>query len=487
MLHEFRTSLLSRREALARLLGAIAAVIPNAPRMNGRAEAAELAGGLDGKLILPDNPRFGSALDRLLWNGRKPKRVPDVIVQAGSVDDVRAAVDYARKEGMRVSVRSGGHHMSGTAVRNGGMLIDVGALRDVKIDSAVKSVVAGPGIQNRELAAQLAEQGLAFPCGHCPTVTIGGYLLGGGFGWNAGAWGVACWNVTAVDIVTADGQLLHADERENADLFWAARGGGPGFFGVVVAYHLRAYDLPAAIETTTLVYPLEKTEEIVRWMAGAVATLRTNVEATMTFAAGPEGAQVCVVMATAFSTTHDEAVEALRAFATCPVEGILQKKMNEATPLDTLFDLIDSSFKPGLRYASDTLWLAGNPDELFKTAAGQYRQSPSSKALMIGVVMPPPPPDAPPLPNCAFSVVGPVYLNTYAIWDDETADGANLDWLRKTSAAFAGATIGHYVGEADLDADASRTRRSFSDTSWEQLGKLRQKYDPDGLFHAPGA
>jgi FAD/FMN-containing dehydrogenase len=368
------------------------------------------------------------------------------------------------------------------------LLIDVGALRGVEIDAAHKTALAQPGVRGRELTEKLARQGLAFPCGHCSTVPLAGYLLGGGFGWNAGEWGVACWNVTGVDVVTAGGELLHADENDHADLFWAARGAGPGFVGVIVGYRLRLFELPTAIETTTLVYPLEKAGDLARWAARTGPQLARNVELVLLCVAAPahltkQHSRVCTVTATAFARSHQEALAALQPIAACPVEGALAREVNAPASFDSLFGVMDAAFPDGKRCAMDTLWLAGDAGELLARAAAQYERAPSPRSLLLCVVPPPPPADAPPLPDCAFSMVGPVNLGCYAIWDEESADEENVAWLRRTTAALSDATIGYYVGETDFDAGESRSRRSFSEANWQRLAELRKKHDPTGLFH----
>src|SRR5439155_5190682 len=143
-----------------------------------------------------------------------------------------------RSRGLRISIRSGGHSWIGASLRDGGLLIDLSHLNSVSIDPAGRTAVVGPAIRNVELMAALAPYGLAFPAGHCPTVGVGGFLLGGGQGWNQGVWGPACLSVQAIDLVNAEGELITADARQNAELLWLARGVGPGFPGVILRYHL---------------------------------------------------------------------------------------------------------------------------------------------------------------------------------------------------------------------------------------------------------
>ena len=133
------------------------------------------------------------------------------------------------------------------------------------VDPEPAWATAEPVVTNRFLAKQLAKHGLAFPVGHCPCVPLSGFILSGGLGWNAGEWGISCFSLLSVDVVTADGSLVTASETENTELLWAARGAGPGFFGVATKYRVRLYPLPRAITTSTLMYPLGKLPEVVEW------------------------------------------------------------------------------------------------------------------------------------------------------------------------------------------------------------------------------
>jgi FAD/FMN-containing dehydrogenase len=184
---------------------------------------------------------YENARKACMWNARMPDRFPDLIVQASDAPDVVAAVRQARAEGLRIGVRSGGHSWAGNHVRDGGMLLDVSRLNQVTIDRAAGTATVGPGRKGHELAGLLARRGLFFPSGHCRGVAVGGYLLQGGFGWHGRTLGPACASVRAIDVVTAEGELVHASEHENADLYWAARGAGPGFFGVVTRFRSGAY------------------------------------------------------------------------------------------------------------------------------------------------------------------------------------------------------------------------------------------------------
>ena len=167
-----------------------------------------------------------------MFNARRPDRYPAAVLVAKGEDDVIAGVRLARDRDLKVSVRAGGHSWAAWSVRDDVLLIDLGRIREMAYDPDTGIATASPAVKGgAELVPFLTSHGRAFPGGHCPSVGIGGFLLQGGQGWNSRKYGWACENVAAIDVVTADGELIRADEDQNSDLLWAARGAGPGFFG----------------------------------------------------------------------------------------------------------------------------------------------------------------------------------------------------------------------------------------------------------------
>ena len=223
-------------------------------------------------LALPDgvayergDDGYEAARRATVWNARLPDRFPDVIVQARTEADVVTAVRFAAEHSHRVGVRSGGHSWAANHVRDGGVLLDVSRLDALAVDPATMTATVGPGRKGHEMCAALADQGLFFPAGHCKGVAVGGYLLQGGYGWNGRVLGPACQSVIGLDVVTADGEQVFADADHHADLYWSARGAGPGFFGVVTRFHVRLYPKPDAIGMSLYAYPIECLDEVFTW------------------------------------------------------------------------------------------------------------------------------------------------------------------------------------------------------------------------------
>jgi FAD/FMN-containing dehydrogenase len=439
-----------------------------------------LRAALRGTLIARDEASYDHARNNLIFNGSKPDRHPALIVRAADVADVQAVVRFAAAEGLTISVRGSGHNWSGIALQNG-IALDVSALDTVSIDPAARIAEVGPGARCRTLARTLTENGFAFPLGHCGTVAVSGYLLGGGFGWNSGAWGMAAFNVDSIDVVTADGLLRHASETENADIFWAARGGGPAFFGVVTRYRLRLRVLPGAITTSVWTYPLDRIAEVERWMTEAMRTGPANVEFTAAMTSAPPplagAGKVVSAIATVFAESEAESRAVLGAVAACAPSNPLDVQQGMPTPFDTLYDIMAQFFPEDARYAADSFW-SDAPDRLFRGLAEGVAASASPASFAIGVVMPP---DGPQAPDAALSVSGRAFGAAYAIWREPSEDERHRAWLRATSDAVAEVTLGHYVGEADLDRPG-RMAGCFSPAALDRLERLRQWHDPAGLF-----
>jgi len=318
-------------------------------------------------------------------------------------------------------------------------------------------------------------------------------LLNGGLGWNFNSWGPACFSIEAANVVTADGNLVSANQEQNADLFWAIRGAGPGFFAAVTRYFLKLYPAPRAITTSTYFYPLQQVEEVGAWAASIAGRLPKEVELTIFFAPAPpalaERCRVsngfaCILSATAFVDTQSEATAILSILDSCPVSHeCLGKELNQLTPFDTLFEM-GGMLWPGRRhYLADTLWSNSSPAKLLATLRDRFLHAPSPQSLAVLVFSSGVDGVASPLPDAAFSMTAKTLLLCYAIWERPAENAANAAWHQETIAALDPLAVGHYVGESDIVAAPARAERSFAPANWQRLQALRRKYDPDGLFH----
>ena len=211
-----------------------------------------------GVVAAQGDANFTELIHGNLWNRLIPSRAPQIVIRVKDEQDVIAAIHFAQENKWKVVVRGGGHNWCQPTLRNSGLLIDLSELNKViSIDVGARKAVVQPVISNRDIQKVLNPKGLAYPSGHCPQVKLSGYLLGGGMAWNQGVWGSGTESIEAIELVTAEGKLITASKDEHSEYFWAARGSGSGFFGVVTRYHLKLYPLPKAIHGSTYYYSMD--------------------------------------------------------------------------------------------------------------------------------------------------------------------------------------------------------------------------------------
>jgi FAD/FMN-containing dehydrogenase len=445
--------------------------------------------GSEGEVHRRGDAGYEQARRRAAWNDRKPARYPEIIVEASSWEDVPRAVRYARHTGLRVAIRSGGHSLCGAALRDGDMLIDLSRLHELTIDPIARTASVQPAVTGSTLVKALAEHDLAFPVGHCGSVAMGGYLLSGGFGWNMGAWGPACFSVRRMEIVTAAGELVEASPESNADLFWAARGAGSGFFGVVTRFELATYPLPRTIRKAIVLNPLSEVETVSRWAARVAPMLPETVEMFLFLASAPPGApadpagKAVGVAAVSFAGTDQEAVRSLAFLKTCPSpQGAIACAPTVPASFESLHELIGTFLPEGRRFAEDAIWCDESLPVLLPRLAEHVVRAPAPQSHILAPVMRPRPVEAT-MPDAAFSLVGRSLILCYGVWVDEADDARNERWHRDTVRSIERFTIGHYIAESDLLAEPNRAAKSFTPANWERLQALKKLYDPDGLFH----
>src|SRR5512139_3298299 len=219
-----------------------------------------LKGNVKGKVVLRDDPDYEGV--RKIWNAMIDRR-PAVIVRCATADDVAYAIRFARENGLDISVRGAGHNIAGNAVCDGGMMIDLSTMKNIRVDVARRRAYVEPGATLSDFDEAVQAHGLATPVGINSTTGISGLTLGGGFGWLTRKYGMTIDNLASTDVSTADGKKLRASENENADLFWALRGGG-GNFGVVTQFEFELHPVGPEILAGLIVFPLGQAKRVLR-------------------------------------------------------------------------------------------------------------------------------------------------------------------------------------------------------------------------------
>lgn len=432
---------------------------------------------LQGRSFRRGEPGYERARSDAVWNARTPQRYPDLIVQAESEEDVVRAVRLAADERMKIGVRSGGHSWAGNHLRDGGMLLDLSRLDSLAVDPAAKTAAVGPGCRGDRALAVLAERDLFFPVGHCQGVALGGYLLQGGFGWNGRVHGPACMSVEAIDVVTAAGELVRADERSHPDLFWAARGSGPGFFGVVTRFHLRLYPRPRHVANGVHLYPIEALEEVFSWAHEIGPRVPREVELMLIVHRDLEGELEIAVTAPALVDSAEQAAAALALLETCPARPRAKLTVpNVEVTMPDLYAAVHESYPDEHRYCADNMWTHAPVEELLPGLRRIAETLPEAPSHMLWMNWGP----SPPRPEMAYSVEDETYIALYGVWRDPADDAANVAWATERMAAMAGLASGIQLADENL---GNRPARFVSDANLARLDQIRAEYDPEGRFH----
>lgn len=492
------TKKISRRLVLKQLatmtaLGAVATFQSGSAL--AKAAAEKLYGtripGVTGKVISRQDSNYELWRRAMIWHHYKPKRFPDLIVQAVSTEDVVAAVRYAAAKGLKVSVRAGGHNSTGTSLRQGGMVIDVSALDGIKIDASKQLASIQPGVRSLALTLAAEKEGLSFPVPHCPSVGLSGFCMGGGLGWNGPQrGGMSTHSIVGAEVVTADGRVLNVSATENPDLYWAVRGAGAGFFGVVTRLDLQLYPTPKGIVASSYIVPLDDLELVTSSMEKVrkehdvsgvelIIVLMQHPEAPS--GTSPEDAKIAFFTAFAFEDSVDKAKAVLKPFAESElarksVQKFEYQEFNQVEMYDRYFSLRDPAGRQG-RYKVDNV-LTDDGSGTLLALADHFRTAPSKDCHILGSYNM----NIQHKEDSCFSWVADCYVGCYAIWDDEEDDDRNYEWLGKTLPLMDPFAVGHYPNEIE-PRHTDRYRKCYSDENWARLQKLRAEYDPNGVFH----
>ncbi len=429
------------------------------------------------------DPDYEAMRASLCWQAIKPKRYPNSIVEVTSTNDVVAALARAKARRLRVSMVSSGHSYIGTGIRDHAILLHTGNLLGATVDKTTRTASLQPGVCAVLFDALLEQHGFAFPVAHNAQVGMAGYLLGGGMGWNAESWkNFACFNLRSLEAVLATGETVIADAEHHPDLFWAARGGGPCFPGVVTRFDVDVFPRPAAIRETTLVYAMAAAPRVIAWLEKVHATQSPKMELTLIFATAQSQGKAekqCIVSAVIFADGEAEAKRIYEAFAEgAPANGLIFRE--ELAPR-TLRDLLleDKASIPN-RHAVNSFWTS-SAKETATRAAQQSLSAPTAMTLVYVNYR-----SRPTLPpGGAYSVIGPAFVFADVSWEDEKDDASNQKWSDDFVAAMSPIDRGSYINEVDFVRHPERLPHCYSKASWARLQEVVDKYDPQRLFASP--
>lgn len=441
---------------------------------------------LQGSVILPGDPDYDQF--RKVWNGMID-RYPAIIVRCETVGDVVASVNFAREHELLVSVRGGGHNVAGHATNDGGIVIDLSPMKAIEVDPERRIAHAQPGVTWGELDRATQVYGLAAPGGEVSETGIAGLTLGGGMGYLRRKHGLSADNLVAVEMVTADGQLVTADDKHNTELMWGLRGGG-GNFGIVTKFSYRLHEVGPQIAGATVMYPLDNARELLHaWRAFTQSAPDKVSSAFMIWGIPP-------VPDFFPEELHSQNVVILDApYAGDPQAGtaVVQPLRELAEPLLDLsgtqsYVEMQSSFDAlAPAHVQRSYWKSLNAreltDELIDRIIAHGRTRPSPQILFVirhlGGVMGRVPAEA-----TAFGDRGAQYnISIDSTWIDSADDERNIAWTRMVWDDLRPYSDGGvYLNFPGFQEEGLALMRAQFGKNYTRLAALKRRYDPTNLF-----
>lgn len=451
-----------------------------------RKNLAELRSAIQGNVLSHDDEGYEKA--RKVWNAMIDKN-PAVIAQCDSARDVVAAVNHARQSGLPISVRGGGHNVAGHAVCDDGVMIDLSLMRSVEVNTSARTALVDGGATWGDVDSATQHHGLATPGGLISDTGVGGLTLSGGIGWLRSRYGLCIDNMLSAEVVTASGEILTASESQNADLFWAIRGGG-GNFGVVTRFEFKLHQVGPKVMFCAPIYPIEAGPGPIRFWRDFMADKNHNVGSLIEFSTAAEGpdfpeeywGKKVYTMAAVYAGDADEGEKILQPLRELGDMAADFSGQMDYCEVQTLFD----ELMPAGEYRSywKCHYLNGLSDQAIDTILANFKQVPSPNTLSsiwnfggatadVAAVA------------TAFGDRSMSYMFSMdSVWPDKTDDDKNIGWTREfwnTMKTYSdnGRMYLNFPGQGEEGA------KLLEDTFGENYSRLRtikKQYDPDNLF-----
>lgn len=443
----------------------------------------DLRARLRGPLLLPGDPGYDEA--RSIWNAMIDRR-PAVIVRCLGVADVVTCVNFARERGLTLSIKGGGHNISGLAVCDGGLMLDLSLMRGVWVDPTARTARAQAGCLLGDVDRETQVHGLAAVLGFISNTGIAGLTLGGGFGYLTRRFGWTCDNVLSMEVVTAGGRVVRASEQENSDLFWGLRGGG-GNFGVVTSFEYKLHPVGPEVMAGAIAWRAEEAPDVIEMYR----TLTAQAPPELTCVAGLRMAPpapwlpkdvhgkpivVLFVCDTGPVQEGERRVAPIKAFGS-PVGDVVQRRSYVSQQ-----SLIDATQPKGRRYYWKSEYLPTLQPELLARAIEHAKRivSPHSAILLFPLdgALNRLPEDHSPMGNRDAASV----LNITGSWEKAEDDKANIEWARaawRDMRAFS--TGGTYINFLTEEESDERIHAAYG-KNYDRLVEVKTKWDPGNLF-----
>lgn len=439
-------------------------------------------GSIRGRVLTAESAGYNEA--RKVWNAMIDRR-PAVIAQCASAADVIKAVRFAREHHLAVAVRGGGHNIAGSAVCDGGLMIDLSPMKSVRVDPAAQVVHVEPGVTLGELDRDTQAFGLATPVGINSTTGVAGLTLGGGFGWLSRKLGLTIDNQISADVVTAAGDLVKASATENPDLFWGIRGGG-GNFGIVTSFEFKLHKVGPDVLSGLIIHPLDAAKDVLRFYRDFIKKTPEEFVCWFVMRKAPplpflapewHGKEI-LALAVCWSGDLKEGesvAKPLRSFGK-PIADVIAPH-----PFTVWQTILDPLLAPGFR----NYWKSNDfrevSDGLIDALVAHARKIPDPNteiafAQLGGAV------GRVPLEATAYTHRDAEFvLNVHGRWEDPAKDAECIGWARDLfNATTPFATGGVYINFLTQE-EGGRVKAAYG-PNYSRLVELKKKWDPDNFL-----
>jgi UDP-N-acetylenolpyruvoylglucosamine reductase len=437
-----------------------------------------------GELITPTDLQYETA--RKLWNGMIDKK-PALIARCACVADVIRTVNFSKEHNLFFSIRGGGHNVAGTAIAEGGIVIDLSAMRNVRVDPEKRVVHAEGGVRLGDLDNETQKFNLAVPTGLVSATGVAGLTLHGGAGWLLRKHGLTIDNLLSVKIVTADGQLRKASENENPDLFWAVRGGG-GNFGIVTDFEFKLHPVGPQVWMSVPIYPLDRAKEVMGACRDYMQTAPEDLMVLGVFWSAPKVPEVpkqyhgvpVVILLGCYTGPFEEGDKVI-----APLRQIGTPVADLSAPISWIEaqKFLDADYPDGAFYYWTSIYMDHLSDEVLEALAGHTAARPSPESSidvwMLGGAMTRVSPTA----TAFFKRDAPFMLGIEANWTKREDAKANISWARNVSKDMRRFTKGgSYLNFPGFVEERKVLLQGSYGPNLDRLKKIKAKYDPTNHF-----
>jgi FAD/FMN-containing dehydrogenase len=437
---------------------------------------------ITGTVLLPGEKGYDE--NRTIWNGMFDKK-PAMITRCLSADDVSQAILFARKHQLQIAVKGGGHNSAGNAVCDDGMVIDLSLMQSVEVDSQRQTAKVDGGCLLGAVDEATQEHGLAVSAGIVSHTGVGGLTLGGGFGWISRKYGLTIDNLLSVDMVTADGSMVHASATENEDLFWAARGGG-GNFGIVTTFEFQAANIGTELYTGPVVKRFEDAGEYLRFYRDYVLkmpdemTIWTVLRQAPPLPFIPEEHHGKMVVLVPFVWLGDpeegeKLIQPIRDFGETIGDG------SGVKPWTAWQAAFDGLVEHGARNYWKSHHMKSLSDECIDVITSYAAKLPHPESEVFIPHMEGAPSRVDPVSTAFPHRNTPFLLNLHTRWRETSDDERCMKWAREFHDATRPFSQGVYVNFLSEEG-SDRVKEAYTEEVWDRLVKAKKRWDPENVF-----